>query len=68
MAGMKNSSKKNTYPIDEKKLMVSTRHKIVSTTQNEVSVKKYVCTIWKTCFLWEKKLEMVYISGRILFC
>ena len=39
MAGMKNSSK-NKFPTDEKKLMVSTRQKIVSTTQNEVSFKK----------------------------
>ena len=44
MAGMKNSSK-NKFLTDEKKLMVSTRHKINSTTQNEVSFKKYVCTI-----------------------
>ena len=56
---------KSTFPPDGKKsLWFVLARKSVSTTGNEVFVEKYVSTIQKNCFFWQKKGTWFPLAGK----
>ena len=66
IAGMKDSLK-NTFPLDEKKnLWFVLARKSISATRNEAFVGKYVSTIRKNCFFWQKNRKWFPLVGKYL--
>ena len=57
-------SLKNTFPLDGKKLMVCTSQKTRFTTRNEAFVEKYVPTIRKNWFFWQKNQKWFSLAGK----
>ena len=59
-------SLKNTFPLDGKKAYSQKilDRKSVSTTRNEAFVEKYVSTIRKNCFFWQKNCKWFPLAEK----
>ena len=67
MAGVKDSLKKYVSARRKKSLWFVLARKFVSTTRNEVFIEKYVSTIMKKCFFWQKNRKWFPPAGKY-FC
>ena len=64
---MKDSLKKDFFIRRKKSLWFALARKSVSTTRNEGFVEKYVSSIRKNCFFWQKNPENGFHKQKIIF-